>query len=68
VNRSSPKKPLTERVLDAETRGNQWLADANEAKERGDRKRAEHCWEKGQFWLDRANRLLGYTDKPAPKH
>lgn len=64
---SAPKKPLAERILEAETRGNQWLADANEANERGDRKRSEYCQEKGQFWLDRANLLLGYSYKPAPK-
>ena len=61
------KKSLQERILEAETRGNKWLADGNEASERGDKARAEACYEKGQFWLDRYNLLTGNGDRPAPK-
>lgn len=31
-----PKRNLHERKLDAEVRSSQWLADGNEARERGD--------------------------------
>jgi hypothetical protein len=62
-----PQKPLKERIIDAETHGSKWLADGNAAAERGNGKRAEQCWSKAQFWLDRANLLRGYSDKPAPK-
>jgi hypothetical protein len=61
------KKPLAQRILDAETRGNQYLADANEARESGNYAKAERLWGKGQYWLDRANLLRGWADKPAPK-
>lgn len=53
------KKSLEERILDAEARGNRWLADGNEFQERGQLARAEECYRKGQFWLDRYNRLIG---------
>lgn len=48
-----------EKALDAETRGNRWLADGNAAAEAGNKEKAEKCYEKGQFWLDRYNRLMG---------
>lgn len=63
----SPKTPLAQRLLDAETRGSQWLADGNEAKEKGDLARAEHCYSKGQYWLDRANLLSNRGERSAPK-
>lgn len=62
-----PKKTLRERIVDADVRGSKWLADGNEAAERGDKKRAEECYAKGQFWLDRYNLLAGNADRPAPK-
>ena len=52
-------KPLNERIIEAETRGSHWLAEGNEAEERGDRVKAEKCFEKSQFWLDRYNKLAG---------
>jgi len=48
-----------ERMIDAEVRGSKWLAYGNEANERGDTAKAERCYEKSQFWLDRYNRLAG---------
>lgn len=48
-----------ERMMNAEYRGNQYLADANEASERGDKMKADKFYEKGQFWLDRYNKLAG---------
>ncbi|WP_087132042.1 hypothetical protein [Caballeronia pedi] len=62
-----PKKTLRERIIDAEVRGGKWLADGNEAAERGDRRKAEQCYEKSQFWLDRYNLLVGNSDRPTPK-
>ncbi len=60
------KLSVFERALDAETRASQWLADANQAREAGDSKRAECCDRKSQFWLDRYNLLAGKGSKPAP--
>ena len=65
--KNAPKKTVKERRLDAEVRASQWLADGNEASERGDKVKAEACYEKSQFWLDRANLLAGNADKPAPR-
>ncbi|KPW66597.1 Uncharacterized protein ALO78_02342 [Pseudomonas amygdali pv. ciccaronei] len=52
-------KPLEERVLEAESRAGQWLADGNQAREAGRTVKAERCFQKAQFWLDRANLLSG---------
>lgn len=62
-----PNKPLADRMLDAEVRASRWLADANEARERGDRQRAAECDAKSQFWLDRYNLLAGRSERPAPQ-
>ena len=40
-------------------RSSKWLADGNAAKERGDKERAERCYQKSQFWLDRLNKIEG---------
>jgi hypothetical protein len=48
-----------EKMNVAEARGSHWLAEANEASERGDHAKAERLYEKGQFWLDRYNKLAG---------
>ena len=61
------KKLLPERLLDAETRGSRWLADGNAASEAGDSFGAELCYQRAQYWLDRANLLSGRSDKPIPK-
>lgn len=63
----APKKSVHDRMIDAEVRGNKWLADANEAAEKGDHETAEKYYAKGQFWLDRYNLLAGIGEKPAPK-
>lgn len=62
----APTKSLDERALDAETRASQWLADGNQAREAGRTVKAERCFQKAQFWLDRANLLSGRADRPAP--
>jgi len=63
----APLRTVTERALDAEVKASQWLADGNQAAEAGQREKAERCFEKAQFWLDRANLLSGRGDRPAPK-
>ncbi|WP_191126162.1 hypothetical protein [Mesorhizobium sp. B2-1-2] len=50
-------RPLQERIQEAEEWGSRYLADANEASEKGQNAKAEKLYEKGQFWLDRANKL-----------
>jgi hypothetical protein len=56
---TKPKRTLSERVADADDRGGRYLADANEAAERGDTAKAEKLYEKGQYWLDLSNKLRG---------
>jgi hypothetical protein len=52
---------LKARQLDAEERANRYLATFNELDEAGYGKtpRAQEVWRKGQYWLDRLNKLLG---------
>ena len=52
-------KTLQEQIIEADERGSKWLGDANEAAERGDTEKAEKLYAKGQFWLDRSNKLRG---------
>jgi hypothetical protein len=52
-------KTLSEKIAEADMRGGKYLADANDAAERGDYEKAEKLYEKGQYWLDRVNKLLG---------
>ena len=52
-------KTLSEKIADADARGGKYLADANEAAERGNQEKAEKLYEKGQYWLDRSNKLRG---------
>lgn len=49
------------KATDYEARASRWLADGNEADERGNRKLAQKCWDKAQFWLDRANVARGWN-------
>jgi hypothetical protein len=56
-----------ERALDAETRASQWLADGNAAKESGRMAKAERCYHKSQFWLDKANLYSGRGEQLPPK-
>lgn len=57
-----PTKTLSQKIDDAEERGNRYLADANEAAEKGNQAKADKLYEKGQFWLDRANKLRGWGE------
>lgn len=54
-----PAKRLNERIADADARGSSWLAKANELADAGKKEQAQRCYDKGQFWLDRSNKLLG---------
>lgn len=52
-------KTLSEKIADADQRGGDLLARANEAAERGQHEKAEKLYERGQYWLDRSNKLRG---------
>lgn len=65
--KTAPKRTVQERKLDAEMLASRWLADGNEAGARGDKARAQRCYDKSQYWLDRAILLAGESDRPAPK-
>jgi hypothetical protein len=52
-------RTLTEKLIEADERGGRYLADANEAAERGQQDKAEKLYAKGQYWLDRYNKLAG---------
>jgi hypothetical protein len=53
------KRTIEERIIEADERGGRFLADANEAAERGNHAKAERLYEKGQYWLDVSNKLRG---------
>ena len=59
MTRPAANASTHEKALYAEGQGSKWLADANEAAERGDHVRAEVLYEKSQYWLDRYNRIAG---------
>lgn len=50
---------INQKVAEADERGGRYLADANEAAERGQTAKAERLYEKVQYWLDRSNKLRG---------
>lgn len=54
-----PVRPLSDRIAEADERGSQYLADANEEAEKGNRAKAEKLYAKGQYWLDLSNKLRG---------
>lgn len=54
-------KTLQEKITEAHERSSHWLAEANEASERGDNAKAEKLYAKSQVWLDRLNKLSGYA-------
>ena len=60
---SRTKKPLSERIAQAEAMAAKWLADANEYAEKGNSRKAEQCEARCQFWLDRANNLRGWGEE-----
>ena len=54
---SNKTRSLSELIAEADTKGSNLLALANEAAEQGKHKKAEKLYERGQFWLDKSNRL-----------
>lgn len=58
---SSSQEATRLKIVDAEERASKWLADGNDAAALGKTKKAEACYAKGQFWLDRANKLLRWN-------
>ena len=38
-----------------------WLADGNQANERSDKKKAEECFRKAQYWHDRSTKARGWN-------
>lgn len=57
--RPAANASIHEKAIYAEQQGSHWLAEANEAAERGEHDRAERMYDKSQYWLDRYNRLSG---------
>ena len=52
-------KTLAQKIWEADAKGGNCLALANEAAEAGNHEKAEKLYAKGQFWLDRSNKLRG---------
>ena len=52
---------LADKIADADMRGCKYLADFNDLDERGlgDTPKARKLLEKGQYWMDRYNKLTG---------
>jgi len=44
-----------------ELHGSHWLAEANEAQEKGQKELAEKLYDKSQYWLDKANEARGWN-------
>lgn len=61
TQRGTQQMTQSEKIADAEMRGSHWLAEGNAASERGNKAKAEKCYSKSQFWLDRANKLRGWN-------
>lgn len=52
-------KTIQQKLIEADEFGNRYLADANKASETGNQAKADKLYEKGQYWLDRYNKLAG---------
>ena len=59
VNKRSAKMSRQEQIARADFLASKWLADANEAAERGQKDKAERMYEKSTYWLARLNKLQG---------
>ena len=53
------EEQIRTKSLAAERLAGWWLAEGNEAAEKGNKAKAEKCYDKAQYWLDRYNRLTG---------
>lgn len=49
-----------DKAIDAETRSGEWLAKGRAHEERGEAEKAERCFDKATYWLDRANKARGW--------
>lgn len=58
--RRAEARELAAKVADADQRGNEWLRKAREAESRGNQPYADECYRKGNYWLDRSNKLRGH--------
>ena len=52
-------KTLEQKLIEANERCGHFLAEANEADERGDKAKAEKLYAKSGFWRDRYNKMAG---------
>lgn len=59
MSSQKPTISFTEKLIEAERLTNKWLADGNQAEECGNLVKAEKCFSKSQYWLDRYNKLAG---------
>jgi hypothetical protein len=50
---------MHQRIVEAETKCSQWLADGNAAHEAGNTEKAEKYYAKSQYWLDKLNKWNG---------
>jgi len=50
-------KTLKDKIIQADMMGCKYLADANDAAENGKQDNADKLYSKGQYWLDRYNKL-----------
>jgi hypothetical protein len=57
--KAAPIKPVNDRIAEADCRGNEWLAKGRAAEDTGNKTKAEECYRKGNYWLDRSNKLRG---------
>jgi hypothetical protein len=55
----SGTKTVNQKIIETDERCAYWLAEANEAEERGDHAKAEKFYAKSGFWRDRYNKLVG---------
>lgn len=56
---ATSRESVSEKIADADLRGNVWLAKARRAEDGGNQARADECYRKGNYWLDRSNKLRG---------
>lgn len=54
-------RPLKDRIIEAEVKCSQALADANVAREDGNTMKADRLYARSQRWLDKFNRLTERT-------
>lgn len=53
------KTDYTKRIQYADTRASHWLAEGNQYADQGKKLKAEQCYAKAQYWMDKYNKLRG---------